>query len=530
MVTIDLGFPGGRYHATPGGHHVNEGQVEWPPSPWRLVRALLATGFTKLRWREVPPAAEELLQTLCGTLPRYVLPLATVAHSRHYMPLTVFKDRREDTSLVFDAWADVGSGRLTVSWDVTLDESQVDVLNVLVDHLTYLGRSESWVEPTVRLGPLAGEISEAQVNAWPSDRVPAGPEYEQVVLTAPVPAGDFARWLEDERARVQERLDGSRGRAVERALDAYPSSLLDALQWDTAKWRAHGWADPPGTRKVVYWRRRDALQIGRPTIAARPEAKRVECMLLALGTAKRNRSALPTVARTLPQAELLHEALVSRAGRGEAVDCPELTGRDEAGQPLRGHAHVRVLPVDLDGDQHLDHVLLVASMGLGQAAQRAVRHLRVTWQKRGQELQVAVAGGGALDELRQLPTTLLQGVERVLGPLGGARVWESVTPYVAPRHVKRSGKNTLVGQIQTELERLGFPAPITIDVLPWHGPARSLRHSVVRRKAGKPQPRAPWSVPLRLEFSEPVLGPICIGYGSHFGLGRLETAPEDRSS
>ena len=39
-VIIKLRFPGGRYHATPWGRHVNEGAVEWPPSPYRLVRAL----------------------------------------------------------------------------------------------------------------------------------------------------------------------------------------------------------------------------------------------------------------------------------------------------------------------------------------------------------------------------------------------------------------------------------------------------------------------------------------------------------
>ena len=41
-VIIKLKFPAGRYHATPWGRHVNEGVPEWPPSPWRLLRALVA--------------------------------------------------------------------------------------------------------------------------------------------------------------------------------------------------------------------------------------------------------------------------------------------------------------------------------------------------------------------------------------------------------------------------------------------------------------------------------------------------------
>ena len=36
-VIIRLTFPGGQYHATPWGRHVNEGAVEWPPSPWLMI-------------------------------------------------------------------------------------------------------------------------------------------------------------------------------------------------------------------------------------------------------------------------------------------------------------------------------------------------------------------------------------------------------------------------------------------------------------------------------------------------------------
>ncbi len=41
MIVLELRFPAGRFHATPWGRHVNEGAVEWPPSPWRLMRALI---------------------------------------------------------------------------------------------------------------------------------------------------------------------------------------------------------------------------------------------------------------------------------------------------------------------------------------------------------------------------------------------------------------------------------------------------------------------------------------------------------
>ena len=110
MPTIVLRFPGGRYHATPWGSHVNEGAIEWPPSPWRLVRALTATGYSKLHWSGARPPQEAvtLFEKLAGVLPRYGLPSQAVGtHSRHYMPTARFKNGREETTLVLDTWAQV---------------------------------------------------------------------------------------------------------------------------------------------------------------------------------------------------------------------------------------------------------------------------------------------------------------------------------------------------------------------------------------------------------------------------------------
>ncbi len=79
MPTLIFRFPAGRYHATPWGHHVNEGLIEWPPSPWRLLRALLATGYAMLHWPTggPPPEARSLVEKLASVLPDYRLPKAT---------------------------------------------------------------------------------------------------------------------------------------------------------------------------------------------------------------------------------------------------------------------------------------------------------------------------------------------------------------------------------------------------------------------------------------------------------------------
>src|SRR5262249_30479154 len=131
VPTLKLTFPGGRYHATPWGHHVNEGLIEWPPSPWRLLRALMACGFSSQPWTEMPPTAQHLIYKLAGLLPSYQLPQATAAHSRHFMPVGKLKSGREETTLVFDTWANIADGTLLIHWPCELDDEETTLLSQL---------------------------------------------------------------------------------------------------------------------------------------------------------------------------------------------------------------------------------------------------------------------------------------------------------------------------------------------------------------------------------------------------------------
>lgn len=530
MPTMVLRFPGGRYHATPGGHHVNEGFVEWPPSPWRLVRALIACGYSTQHWDKVPPEGRRLLETLSSALPEYRLPQAAPGHSRHYMPTTKMKDGRVEPTLVLDTFADVGNGALCVRWPTKVDEEAQQLFDILVAQLGYLGRSESWV-----LGESISDnvlLPEAG-RAFPhSDSARPGRSFEQIALSAPDTPNDYARWRKGEvEAAIKElRLPAGKKptQAQEKEVDAiqsaYPSDLVDCLQRDTAWWKAHKWSRAPGIRSVLYWRESNAMEVGPPSSPRVFGAHRIEMMLLALTTPSGSKSALPTVARTLPQAERLHAALVSKLGVG-GEPCPEIVGRDETGEPLKGHGHSHLLPIDLDGDGRLDHIIVFAPMGLGGRAQRAVRSLRRTYMKGGVgELQVAVAGVGALNDLRDIGAGMSRAVDELLGPKTGAASWITTTPFVPPRHLKKNGRSSLVGQVEAELRVRGFP-PAQVDVLDWTGETLVLRHFVRRRQRG-PQPPFDIGFAVRLRFDSPVVGPICLGYGCHFGLGRFRPVQE----
>ena len=565
-VSLALRFLAGRYHATPFGHHVNEGLIEWPPSPWRLLRALISVGYTSGAWScDGPPAvARSLIENLSAELPYYFLPPAVGTHSRHYMPTGVLdpKKKVEKTTLVFDTWARVEAQELVATWpDVFLGDAERSMLGVLIQRLNYLGRSESWVEGRV-MGD--GEAT-PEANCFPEEPGEApGRGWEQVALLAPESASEFETWR---AARLKEALADlplPEGRKPAKALldkrakaaEPYPADLLDCLQKDTTWLRSRGWSRPPGSRRVFYWRPSNAVSVGAakaiPTIRSE---QRVEAMLLSLTNASRNDHALPPVTRTLPQAELLHRALVGISTRN-GVPPPELTGRGSDHQPLRGpHEHAHVIPLDLDGDGHLDHILVWAPMGLGANAQSAVRAARRTFTKGGIEpLRLALAATGDLSDLIRLP-----------GVYGGclarlaccASVWQSVTPFVPPRYtlkrrasgrvVEARGRNTLEGQIRTELQSRGFPDPTEVrrlapmlqtrsDAVPAGGAAvergegtwSRFRHFKLVRQRG-PEPPFTCGFAIRLEFEHPVPGPIAIGYGSHFGLGLFERCAGVRS-
>ncbi len=517
MPTLLLEFPGRRYHATPWGDHVNEGHVEWPPSPWRLMRALIATGYSKLGWAEVPECGVRLVEKLCSTLPRYRLPEVSAGHSRHYMPLGKLDKGREKTTLVFDTWSHIDAGVLVVAWDVELAPDESALFSELAEALGYLGRSESWVE-----GRCAsdGEPLPSGDEAYPCEGAEhPGPGWQQVALLAPETPQAAEAWLAARRPAEPEPASRKSAKRPKKETDsALPSDLVGCLQLETSWLQKHGWSQPPCSRRALYWRRSDALEAGAPALDRREiPASPVAAVLLSISTPSANDHALPSIVRVLPQGERLHRILVGTAQRMGLGHLETLAGTDGDRRPLTGHRHVHLLHLDLDGDRHLDHVLLWAPEGLDGRAQAAIREVRATFMKGGPgRLSLAIAGLGSLDDLESLPAPYGASLGRLAGP---ATDWTSRTPFVAPRHLKQRGRNTLEGQVAAELEHRGIVEPVEVELCAEE--SLGLRHHVRVRRNGPPPP-VDCGYALRLRFARPIAGPLCLGYGSHFGLGLFE--------
>ena len=98
MTTLRIDAFAGQFHANPWDRGTNEGEVEWPPSPWRMLRAITAGWY-----RNGAAGRDAFLRVLDALAehPTYCLPRATAGYSRHYVPLGGLKNGKPEASKRF---------------------------------------------------------------------------------------------------------------------------------------------------------------------------------------------------------------------------------------------------------------------------------------------------------------------------------------------------------------------------------------------------------------------------------------------
>lgn len=571
MIAIALRFPAGRFHTTPWGRHVNEGAPEWPPSPWRLLRALVATWKRKLD-DEFAESDMLALLTKLASPPSFVLPSATTGHSRHYMPW--FKKGPDDKTLVFDAFVALDkTADIVVVWPVEeLTAEQREILSHLVEYLGFFGRSESWCDGRLLDEQAAESLCDfaKQSNGdgphWcePLGELPVTRDQEVVRVLCPDPQTAF---LDEHVVRLESI---TLGRGKNKQTTTTRQALYEPnwhLCAETALLHKERWSDPPGSQWLQYVRRSDCFRVAPKRKSANLTAARPR-RIITVARYSIDGPVLPLITETLSVAESARITLMGifkrlklqqhyggRVPQPLPDDAPwfrsdAFSGKDEEGTPLTDHRHAYYLPTDEDGDGRLDHLTIVAKMGFGIEDPQEIRALdqfrRLKWGD-GEPLNLLLVGLGKIDDFRSL---LFQ--ESV--------AWVSATPFVATRHQKKSGRKRdpvdLLGfdnqpafveaVLRDELNRLSqrrvaagqSPLPDIIAIEPliddaqvtridpkrWHGsnstgPAvRPIQFKRFRRKRnddGGRRPNGAW----RIVFSQPITGPICLGHSSHFGLG-----------
>jgi CRISPR-associated protein Csb2 len=532
-VTLKLTFPGGRYHATPWGRHVNEGVAEWPPSPWRLLRALVAV------WkRKCPDLAEEEVKRVLRELlppPKYRLPPARIAHTRHYMPWE--KKGPADRTLVFDTFVAVSrNDPVLVHWpDADLSDDDHAVLAPLVENLTSLGRAEGWVHAEVTGESADWNCSPARVNGQ-------GEELVSVFCPDPATALSDERYTPAPDSKTLRKMKPG-------------DFLFDCPRWhlclDTQIIHGQRWPRVPGSMWVNYTRPTDAFTQRAPKPAASPSSNS------RLPTVVRfvlDGPVLPLVTQTVRVAEAMRRAAMGQFGswcRRQSQEVAEpfrrqdksdrfssrtLSGREPDGSMRRDHRHAYYLPTSEGEDgRRITHITISSEEGFGSgevAALAAVRRIKFPASGgRTLELHLQLVGLGQRSQFREAANLF-----------GESAIWESVTPFVAHRHPKRRGRRAELTRGAGVEERAAFAShaireligrrgmcelseviPMDVPTVRWFEFDRRRERpgddGMIRAHAG-----------FRLHFAAPISGPLCLGYASHYGLGLFRPAGATRAT
>lgn len=463
-VTVAIRFPLGRYHATAWDHSVNEGVVEWPPSPWRLLRAIVATWYT--RWPDLPaPTLDSLLDAL-GDPPCYSTPPTRPSHTRHYLPDPHhYKGQAGATDLTLDPYLSIRrNDELLVRWETQLSHDQWTTLEKLVELMPYLGRADSLCD----------------ARLLPDDPVP-----------------DEFWWR-----------PGTGSAETVRLLAPVAPVRRPILEMSTVDVRRARRTIPPETTWIPYTRTTPK----QAPAAQRPVPKKVRGIRLAVV------SQVPVKAtHGILLADEVHRRAALRLGRTRTG---ELFGH---GGAATDHQHAHWIPIT-NGPQPgatVESLLIWVPDGLTPDQVEAILAIReVTGQRRGRR------DGEEGYEVKGLPPTrlLLQAagdISQVAPDLcSPARRWRTWTPYLPVRHRKRESLDDyLTKDVRAELGYRGLPPATVARVDPDDGLsdrwARDFRRYRMKENLGM----ARRGLGLRLEFPDPVPGPILLGQLSHFGYG-----------
>jgi CRISPR-associated protein Csb2 len=487
-TVIEVELLSGRYHA----HVWGEAQFgmagpEWPPSPWRLLRALASSWFCA----RPHPSSEEVRDRLIETLghsdaPEIWLPRTSVHEIRYYQPVRL---GASDRVLHHDHFAVPEGGRFWFRFETALQPDQRALLAELLERLRYLGRSESRARLRLvdRDEPPPGVWIVSCRNAVQQ----ASPTtYRRVLCTSP----DF-RACDLWSLRSDE----------ETSEDGHPPHLVDELL-------AKRMPLPRGARWIEY-AVPDAAVVHeiRRRVSAPPAARDVDVAEIRFRLNRRIPIPLRyvvAVARAFRDAAI--ETHRARAGQLSTV----LSGRDLDGAVARGHQHAYYLPRLRPGAVTIEELVVRVPGG---------RLTRL-------ELDALLGVGRIRAAGPDYPITVVpEAIVAAAGPTTPARRWRSATPFLPPLRHRRGRDETCVEQqVVVCVEEVCGRRPALVQRLP--GPGRLGWVTSVFGHEYRAGDRG-WTPTRRLgfwidlTFDEPVLLAKPLGADAHFGAGQFVPCP-----
>jgi len=494
-LTISVRFLTGRAHLHPWQTHHSEGRVDWPPSPWRLLRAILAVagrGLTSLPfpdfvssaiassaiggkpvgknkhageatvstdyWQDQPgdliPISRlaAILPALAST-PTIWLPKSSGGHTRQYFPIHEGGIVKNTGSTVFDTFAVIRKDQpLLFHWPGdSLDDRQLGDLELILSRTTYFGRAESWCQAEAHVcepEEIDGVCIEGRCQThWPCVCIehggkPAGREYREYTLERRLAS---LRVVKTEAVDLLPRTKTSEGKDRKATAETFRATLetdpeerllLRCLLRESGQDIKDGLERPIGTAWVHYSVPRAVHQLSHPApVPRRRNEDPVKLVRYALNTATVQRPVLPPLTDVLLVADHFRSAVMALARQPSRA----LSGHDANGDVCREHDHAFWWPVDEDNDGFLDHVNVYAPGGFGGVEVDALRRLTRIRQRGGRtDLLVTPIYLGCETDYRPWRPCRDEGTRRIDQC---TNLFVSVTPYYCPVSLSRGKKS-----------------------------------------------------------------------------------------
>lgn len=502
-MTVTARFPLGVYSAQSANAF---DRAEWPPSPVRLVGALLAAAHE--RPGNDVDADRSLIRLLCEAgAPKIVAPraaaldrangvsaVAQVQGSTRWGPVNEVKDGARHQARVWKVGTAIGDRPVHFVWpELTLTLDQRKGLESLASDVTFLGTTRS---------PVLLSVGESEPNddslAWLPRSQTASAEERQVATT---------------EIRIPDEA------TIER-FDTRHSGR------HSAKARPQSAGFVPGFRigrEVPYVCNADlALSQG----ALDPRWWGDAIVLPIDGT----------ISQTVPKVAASY--LLARATRRALMGAYEAPGEGEDAPPIlhgRGDApHCAFVPLsDVWHRQSAGHIKGVAIVlphearvaDLAEQRRRLERALLALFADGNERRYVAIPGAGRVYLRRPDAMTARQFTLRQETYGHPDCVWTTITPLVHARW-RRGGPEATLEQVTEDCAHVGLPPPSQVEL----SRASRLPGAAARQVAAGRVPEA-WRGPLNgptghltITFARPIKGPVILGRARHFGLGLC--APE----
>lgn len=509
MLSATLRFPLGVYHALGAGTSGPDArrEPEWPPSPVRLIGALLDAAHGQ------PDGADDaalsvINRVACAGAPAILAPravarpeiasqVAVLRGASQWAPRNPAKAEVADGLSLRDLAgprASVDKGGVAIGdqgvafvWD---DLALTDGERAMLDHLAV---DVSW------LGTSRSPVLVQFVDETPTDSgvcwhpLPAGGS-RRAECQVRIPTGRTVQAFDTEFARRRS----AKGRIEASGLQKPASAGV------TVAYAADDTAEAP-IHDPRHWGQAFILEVA-PDSAVRPKAPATYLVARAV------RNALLAQFGDVGDVD---EAPVLLRGRGATPHVAfvplSFVGADHADGSIKGVAVIPPHPARLNGDvTELDVV------------ERGIRRLL----DRGPEGPgvVRLLGAGSLrlrdHDAMTRPVASLD-LQRYLG---SSETWTTVTPVIHSHWRTAKSRQALVDQVVADCAHVGLPAPVHIQVLqasdvrgapPAFVDLRGLRKEWLGPARGPSQH-------LRITFERAVRGPVLLGRARHFGLGLMQ--------